>query len=59
MAVDLHTHPSDVGQVVGRNAHLISSIRAFLSAVAGKNKIKIDLDFVTEEDNKRLQSEKV
>ncbi len=53
LGVELYTNPKDVGQVVGRNGYLGSSLRAFLAAVAGKHKIKIDLDYVTEEDNAR------
>lgn len=53
LAVELYTHPEDVGQVVGRNGYLSTSLRAFLAAFAGKHRIKIDLDYVTEEDNAR------
>jgi len=51
--VALRTNPRDVGQVIGRNAHLMNSIRSFLAAIAGKNGINVLLDYVTEEDNKR------
>jgi len=51
--VGLHTDPDDVGQVIGRNAHLINSLRSFLSAIAGKNGVTVILDYVTEEDNRR------
>lgn len=57
MAVELYTNPKDVGQVVGRSGHICSSIRSLLSALAGKSKMKIDLDYVTEEDNKRARGE--
>jgi len=53
ITVELYTSPLDVGQVVGRNGYLTASLRSFLSAVAGKNRIKIDLDYVTEQDNAR------
>lgn len=53
LAVELFTNPADVGQVVGRSGHLTTSMRSFLSALAGKHKIKIDFDYVTEEDNAR------
>lgn len=56
LGVELYTNPSDVGQVVGRNGYLGTSLRAFLAAIAGKHKIKIDLDFITEEDNARASS---
>lgn len=51
--VALRTNTGDVGQVIGRNAHLIASIRSLLAAIGGKNNIKVILDYVTEEDNKR------
>ena len=53
---ELHTHPRDVGQVVGSNAYLISSLRSFLAAIAGKHRIKINLDYITEEENSRKLS---
>jgi|GEM_PF-2757491 len=53
ITVELYTHARDVGQVVGRNGHVASSLRSFLTAVAGKHRIKVDLDYVTEEDNAR------
>lgn len=49
----LKTNPRDVGQVIGRNAHLINSVRSFLSAIAGKNNVRAVLDYVTDEDNRR------
>jgi hypothetical protein len=57
IAVELFTAPTDVGQVVGRSGHLTSSLRSFLSALAGKHKIKIDFDYVTEEENARAAAE--
>jgi predicted RNA-binding protein YlqC (UPF0109 family) len=53
LGLELFTNPADVGQVVGRSGHLTTSLRSFLSALAGKHKIKIDFDYVTEEDNAR------
>ena len=53
LLVALRTHPSDVGQVIGRNAHLMNSTRSFLAAIAGKNNVQVVLDYVTEEDNRR------
>lgn len=58
VTAELYTHPDDVGQVVGRNGYLMSSLRAFLSALAGKHRIKITLDYVTEEDNARDSGKK-
>lgn len=51
--VALRTNKRDVGQVIGRNAHLMNSIRSFLAAIGGKNNVQIVLDYVTEEDNRR------
>ena len=55
LTVELYTHADDVGQVVGRNGYLSTSLRAILAAFAGKNRIQVELDFVTEEDNARKQ----
>jgi len=54
LLIALRTNPKDVGQVIGRNAHLMNSIRSFLAAIAGKNNVQIVLDYVTEEDNRRI-----
>lgn len=48
--VQLETHPADVGVVVGREGHVISSVRSLLSAYAGKNRIKLTLEYRTEQD---------
>ena len=48
--VVLETNPNDVGVVVGREGHIISSLRSLLSAYAGKNRIKLVLEFKTEQD---------
>lgn len=53
ITAELYTNPSDVGQVIGRNGHVVASLRSLLSAIAGKNKIRINFDYVTEEDNFR------
>ena len=53
VVVGLSTNRGDVGQVVGRNAHIITSMRSFLSAIGGKNDIKVILDYITEQDNRR------
>jgi hypothetical protein len=57
LGVELYTHSGDVGQVVGRNGHIGSSLRSILSAIAGKHKVKIDLDYITEEENSRSRRE--
>ena len=54
LVAELFTHVDDVGQVVGRNGHIISSLRAFVAALSGKYGIKIDLDYITEQDKKKL-----
>lgn len=53
MTVALHTNPRDVGQVIGKKGHVVSSIRSLLSALSGKHDINIVFDFVTDQDNKR------
>jgi predicted RNA-binding protein YlqC (UPF0109 family) len=52
LIAELHTHPDDVGQVVGRNAYLISSLRSFVAAFQGKVGVHMDLDYITESENK-------
>ena len=52
LIVELYTHPDDVGQVIGRNAHLISSLRSFVAAFQGKAGIHMDLDYITDSENK-------
>lgn len=53
LIISLKTNPEDVGQVIGKSAYLIISIRSLLTAIASKNRIKAILQYVTEEDNKR------
>lgn len=49
--VELHTNAADVGQVIGRQGSVVESIRCLLSAFGGKHRIRIDLDYVTEQKN--------
>ncbi|MBN2258101.1 MAG: KH domain-containing protein [Anaerolineaceae bacterium] len=56
--ISLQTHKSDVGQVIGRNAYLIGSIRSILSAIGGKNDTKFIFDYVTEGDNRRAEGKR-
>lgn len=51
--IALETDPADVGQVIGRNAHIKASIRSLLSAISGKYGVRALLDYVTEGDNRR------
>lgn len=53
ITAELYTNPGDVGQVIGKSGHVAASFRSLLSAIAGKYRINIDLDYVTEEDNAR------
>jgi predicted RNA-binding protein YlqC (UPF0109 family) len=48
---ELHTNAADVGQVIGRQGSVVESIRCLLSAFGGKHRIRIDLDYVTEQKN--------
>ena len=50
LLAELHTAGQDVGQVIGKNGHVVDSIRSILSAYGGKHGIKIDLDYVTEQE---------
>ena len=50
LLAELHTHPDDVGQVIGRSGSVIAAIRTILAAHGGRAKIKVDLDYVTEHD---------
>lgn len=56
--VQLETHPDDVGVVVGKEGHVISSWRSLLSALAGKNRIKLVLEFKTEQDRNAAREER-
>jgi predicted RNA-binding protein YlqC (UPF0109 family) len=51
--VELHTSPDDIGQVIGRQGSVVDSIRCLLSAYGGKHRIRIDLDYVTEQRRDR------
>lgn len=51
LIAELHTDPRDVGQVIGRNGHLMSSLRSFVAALSGRTGVRMDLDFVTEQQN--------
>jgi hypothetical protein len=55
--VQMETHPDDVGIVVGREGHVISSWRSLLSALAGKNRIKLVLEYKTELDRNAQRGE--
>lgn len=48
----LYTDPRDVGQVIGRNAHLITSVRSFVAAFQGISGKKMTLNYVTEHENR-------
>lgn len=57
--VDLETNSNDVGQVIGKNGHLKSSMRSFLSAIGGKYNVKPDLDYITERENRKMRYDTV
>lgn len=50
VTVMLETARSDVGLVIGQSGRVITGIRSILDAFGGKNQMRVDLDFVTEED---------
>jgi predicted RNA-binding protein YlqC (UPF0109 family) len=53
----LYTDPANVGQVIGSHGYIINSIRAFMSAVAGKHDVEIEFRYITDLSNKRVQVE--
>lgn len=53
LVAQLHTHPRDVGQVIGRSGSVAQSIRCLIFALQGKHNIRMDLDYVTDQDNRR------
>jgi len=50
LLAELHTDPKDVGQVIGKNGHVITSIRSLVTAFGGKHRCRVELDYVTEQD---------
>ncbi len=53
ITVNLYTDRADVGQVIGRAGHIMSSVRSLLAALSGKHRIIIELDYQTEFAEKR------
>lgn len=51
--LSLETSPEDVKHVIGKSGSVIDSIRTLLRVFGGKNKIKIEIDYLTEQQNKR------
>lgn len=56
LLAELHTNQEDVGQVVGKNGHVITSIRSLVTAFGGKHRCRVELDFVTEQDQDARRS---
>ena len=52
LIVELHTSETDVGQVIGKNGHVVSSIRSILTAHGGREGLKVEMDYITERSNK-------
>ena len=50
--VELHTSSRDVGQVIGRQGSVVSGLRSILASFGGKHRIRVDLDYVTEQRNR-------
>ncbi len=50
LLAELHTNNGDVGQVIGKNGHVVESIRNIIAAFGGKHGIRVDLDYVTEQE---------
>ena len=51
--VELETNPQDVGVVVGRAGHVVSSLRSLLSVYAGKHRMKMVFDYLTDIEQAR------
>jgi len=49
--LELHTNTTDVVHVVGKQGAVVESIRHILYVFGGKNKIKVNLDYITEHEN--------
>ena len=47
---ELHTNPDDVGQVIGGRGFVVEAVRSMLAAFGGKNHVKVDLEYVTEQE---------
>ena len=52
LIAQLHTNKKDIGQVIGNNGHIMSSLRSLVSALGGRCKVKMQLNFITDEDNR-------
>jgi len=50
LLVELHTSPNDVGQVIGKGGHVVDSIRSIVCAFGGRERVRVDFDFVTEQE---------
>lgn len=50
--IELRTAVSDVGQVIGKKGSVISSIRGIVQAFGGKHNLRLELDYLTELENK-------
>jgi len=48
LIVELHTSKDDVGQVIGKSGHVVSSIRSILTAHGGREGLKVEMDYITE-----------
>lgn len=51
LLAELHTHPEDVGQVVGKNGYVATAIRGLVAAISGNHNIRMDYDYVTEKNH--------
>ena len=44
--IELHVHPDDLGQVIGKQGRTVKSIRTLLSAAAAKSNCRVVLEIV-------------
>lgn len=56
VVAELHTHPDDVGIVIGMRGKTISAIRSIIGCLGGRKKVWIELYYVTEEENARRRA---
>jgi len=48
IVLELETDPVDVGLVVGRHGAVVTAIRTILSAVGGRSRVEVNLDYTTD-----------
>ena len=57
LLAELYTNMADVGQIIGKNGHVITSIRSLVTAFGGKHRCRVELDYVTEQEKERVRGQ--